>query len=120
MARLEKAFRITGQKNLTVFDAGLSSSKESQKRLIEVQVNVSGYADNTFEIWHERKQLITVPDYQLGTDAARADTNLPYSTTKRLSIPVDRDIPIGEKIQAAINCGATEKNVQGTYVYEEK
>ena len=120
MARLEKAFRITGQKNLTVFDAGLSSSKESQKRLIEVQVNVSGYADNTFEIWHERNRFITVPDKQLGTDADLGAANFPISTTKRLSIQVDRDIPIGEKIQAAISCGATAKNVQGTYVYEEK
>ena len=120
MARLEKAFIITGEANKTIYDGGLSSSKESQKKLIEVQVNVSGYADNTFELWHERKQFITVPDKQLATDADLGAANFPYSTSKRLSIPVDRDIPIGEKIQAAISCGATAKNVQGTYVYEEK
>lgn len=111
---------ITGVINKTTFDDGLSSSKESEKRLLEVWLNVSGYADNDVELWHERNQFAVIPDKLLGTDADLGAANFPYSTTKILKVPVERDIPIGQAVKTAITCGATAKNLQGCYVYEEK
>ena len=115
-----KEISITGVLNKTTFDAGLASSKESPKKLLEVWLNVSGYADNVVELWHERERFATIPDKLLSTDADLGAANFPYSTIKILKVDVDRDIPIGETIKAAIRCGATAKNVQGCYVYELK
>lgn len=113
-----KGFRITGSTNTTKYDAGLASSKESPKKLDEVWLNVSGYADNDVELWHESTTIATIPDKLLQTDADLGAANFPYSTAKITKVKVDRDIPIGESIKAAIKCGATAKNVQGCYVYE--
>ena len=115
-----KKITITGEVNKTTFDDGLSSSKEEPKKLLEVWLNVSGYADNDVELWHERERFATIPDKLLGTDADLGGANFPYSTTKILNVEVQRDIPIGETIKTAITCGATAKNLQGCYVYELK
>lgn len=118
MAKYYKEISITGTVNTTIYDAGLSSSKEEPKKLIEVWLNVSGYAGNVVELWQENERFATIPDKLLGTDADLGAANFPYSTTKILKVEVDRAIPIGETIKAAIRCGATAKNVQGCYVYE--
>jgi len=119
MAELYQAFRITGIANKETFASGISSSPEFVKTLLEVWVNVSGYADNTFGLWHEKKKFCEIPDYLLSTDANSGGTNTPYSTQKILKIPVHRFIAIGQTIQATLLCGGTAKNVQGVYVYEE-
>jgi len=118
MANLYQAFTITGVANKEIYDAGIASSSEAHKRLIEVWVNVSGYAGNTFGLWHELKKFCEIPDYLLSTDLKAGSADAYASTTKILKIPVDREIPVGQEIQATLLCGATTKNCQGCYVYE--
>jgi len=116
--KLYKAFRITGQANAEVQDEGIVSTEPEPKRILELIVNVSGYADNTVKAYVERKEMLSVPDYLLDTDADTGTANTLYSTTKLNRFEINLELPIGQKFYAAHLCGPTATNLRGVYVYE--
>jgi len=116
MAKYAKAFSITGVANTAVEDKGISSSEADHKHLEKIIINLTGHAGNKIEVWFEREKFFEIYDYNLDTSEA-ASTNVLKSTTKLNEIEIDSDIPIGKTIQAVIRCGATAKDVYGSYVY---
>lgn len=113
-----QAFSITGVTNDTTYDGGLTSTEAEPKRLKAILVNVSDYQDNLVQVWLEREKLADVYDKIFNTDGDTGSTNTPYSTTKLIRLPVDRDIPVGQTAKVAIQCGGNATNIQGAYEYE--
>lgn len=116
MAKYAKAFKITGLANLAVEDAGIKSSEGDHKHLEKIILSVTGQAGNVIEVWFEREKFFEIYDYSLDTSEA-SGTNMYKSTAKLREIEIDRDIPVGKTIQAVIRCGASNKDVYGSYVY---
>lgn len=117
MAMYGKDFTITGVANITTFDSpGLISPRGEKRHVDSITVNLSGHAGNKIEVWLDREKRITVYDYSLDTSEA-SGTNMFKSVVKKAEIPVDLDVPEGATLNVAITCGATPKNVFGTYNY---
>jgi len=116
MAKYAKAFTIVGVANKTTADAGLASSPGDAKHLDKIILNLTGHAGNKVEIWFEREKFFEIYDHSLDTSEA-ASTNMLKSVHKLSEIEIDREIPIGKIINVAITCGATNKDVYGSYVY---
>jgi len=116
MANYAKAFSITGVANTAVEDIGISSSEGDHKYLDKIVVSLTGQAGNKIEVWFEREKFFECYDYSLDTTEA-SGTNMYKSVHKLNEIVIDRDIPIGKKIQAVLRCGATNKDLYGSYVY---
>lgn len=115
--RFYKSFTVTGTANATVYDDGIASIEGETRHLISVIINVSGYAGNYIEGWMGTVKQVEIPDYLLNTDEA-SGTNQYRATNKLIEIPIDKVLPMTEKFKVAIRCGATAKNIQGSYVYE--
>jgi len=117
MAVLGKTFSITGVANTTTFATDYLESTETEKKHCEsILANLSGHAGNIVEIWLDREKRIGIYDYSLDT-AEAAGTNAYKSVQKLLQIPVDLEIPIGSQLKVGLNCGATNKNLFGTFIY---
>lgn len=116
MANYAEAFKITGVANNVAEDPGITSSEGDHKYLDKVILNVTGHAGNIIEVWFEREKFYEVYDYSLDT-AEASGSNAYKSVHKLTEIEIDRDIPIGKTINVAIRCGATNKDVYGSYVY---
>ena len=120
MAKQYKAFTITGEANKTVWDGGLKGTDAMPKKLLGLLLNVSGQAGNQILLDRERKRLMSLYDYHIDTDEVNAADTHPKSDTKLIFIDIEADVPAGVTVMVGIACGATAKNVFGSYVYELK
>jgi len=120
MARRYESFTITGVANTTTFDSGITSTKEEPKKLLGLLIHLSGWAANIIELWLERERLMKVYDYNFPTDEGTGGANTQKCVNREAFIELQKDIPEGQTLKAAINCGATNKNVHGSYVYDLK
>lgn len=117
MSRLSQLFDVTGVLNTRTYDAGIVSTEAEKKHVESIRVNVSGHIGNKVEVWLEREKLWEMPDYCVDTDETTGGTSTLRSNTKTLDIPIDTEVPVGQKMQVAILCGGTAKNLRGSYVY---
>ncbi len=117
MARLSQLISATGVINNRVYDTGLTSTEAEKKHVESIIVSVSGHIGNIIEIWLEREKLFEIPDYCIDTDEVAGAANPFKSVVKKQEIPIDTEIPVGQKMQVAILCGGTAKNLRGCYVY---
>lgn len=113
-----EGFIIVGVANKVTYDDGIESDQAEPKKLIAVLACLSGYAANSVQIWREKERLANVYDYHLDTYADLGAANFPYSTTKLPKIALEFTIPQGQRVRAALSCGATIKTMYGCYVYE--
>lgn len=118
MTKRYKAFTITGTANDTEWDGGLKGTEARPKKLLGLLLFVSGQAGNQILLDHERTRLMSLYDYHIDTDQQNSDTNTPKSVNKLIFIDIEQDVPAGHTVMVGIACGATAKNVYGSYVYE--
>ena len=116
--RFYKDFTITGVINTTTWEDGIQSTDTEKKRIIGILVSVSAYQDNVIKCNVARKEVLSTRDYVLDTYGSPASTNVQYATSKTQFLELDVDLPIGDKFQIGITCGATATNVKGCYIYE--
>jgi hypothetical protein len=117
---LRQAFNITGVANKITPDGGITSTPTELKNIVSVSLLVNGYADNEIHGIHEKATPITIPDrlIDVETDAFTENEAKPGARINELEVGLD--LPLGETFKIAIKCGATAKNVWGTYNYELK
>lgn len=111
-------FKITGEINKTVYDAGLESTEKETKRLLSIIVQVSAYAENDVEGWIEKTRILSVKDKLIDTIANTGLTSMQFSAQRLNEIPVGVNLAVGERFKAAIKCGAVATDLIGAYVYE--
>lgn len=118
--RFFKTFRITGVANSIIYDDGLTSTPSEKKKLVNVHVQMDGYAatdDNDFQGWLERTKVFEFPEKLLPSLVSTATVQA-IAAPAYMTIPVDLDIPEGETFKAALSCAATLKKCRGVYEYE--
>jgi len=115
---LKQLFRVTGAANDIAYDAGLASTEKEKKRLLYIGIQVTGYADNDIQGYHERAKVFEIPDTLIDIEATTFDTNVSKPGARITQIEVGLDIPAGEVFKIAIKSGATAKNIKGFYAYE--
>ncbi|GAH78539.1 unnamed protein product [marine sediment metagenome] len=115
--QLYKSFSVTGIENKTVLDSGLSSTTAEPKKLVSVLLKVSGHIDNEIVGFLERESKLEIPDYLVITDEA-SGTDMFRSTNRKIEIPIDKEIPVGQTWKIGLKCGATLKVLKGSYRYE--
>jgi len=112
-----QAFNVDGVANDTVYDGGLYSTAEQPIKIQAIIVSVDNYQGNIVEGWIGNERILEIPDYNFDTyDVAAADTPYP-STTKIIRLPIDENIPAGERFRVAVRCGAATTDLDGTYEY---
>jgi hypothetical protein len=114
----KQLFRITGVANQITHDAGLLSTQSERKRLLYLGVQITGYAGNDIQGYHERAKIFDIPDTLLDVEIPAFTENESKPGARITQVEVGIDIPVGEKFTAAIKCGATAKNLVGFYAYE--
>ncbi len=118
MSKRYQAFTISGVANKQTFDAGIESNQAETKKLIALLVHVSGYAANFIQLYKGSEKIADVYDYHFDTLADLGAANFPQSTGKLQRIDLEIDLPLGQRIKACLECGATIKNLFGCYIYE--
>lgn len=111
-------FNIVGVVNVITSDAGLQSTVENPKRIRAVLVNLSTQLGNTVEGWIGNELIAAVPDWVLDTREAFGAVNAYKSTAKIVRLPIEEEIPAGQKFTIGIRCGAVANNLSGAYEYE--
>jgi len=119
MKRYE-AFEITGVANKTAWAPALAGTEGVPKKLLGLLLFVTGQVGNIIQLDRERKTLLSLYDYHIDTDEQNANTNTVKSAAKMSWIDCEADVGVGTKVTVGIACGATNKDVYGAYVYEEK
>lgn len=117
MARRYQKIAVTGVANSLTMDDGLESTEQERIHVLAVHVSTSAVEGNTVEGYVRQTQEIEVPDELLDTTEADG-TNQYRSTGKLRSLPLDRELAVGEKLQVGIRCGGTTSNLFGAYEYE--
>ncbi len=117
MRKCYKSFKIAGATDDIVWGDDLISSKKEPKTLLGILITVTGYQDNTIEVWMGKERIASIYDKLLDTIANTGTTSTMYSTVKQTYIDFDTEIPVGEKIIVGLRCGASATNVYGAYVY---
>lgn len=112
-------FEVTGVASSTASDAGLESTEEERRHIDSVLLWVSGWAGNVVEIWLERELLAEIMDYHCQTDESSGSTNTQKDGGRELKFELGHDLPAGKTLKAKIRCGATNKNLKGSYVYRK-
>lgn len=115
---LTQRLSVTGVINTQVFDAGLASTEKEKKRLIGVALQVTGYADNKVQGYHERAKVFEINDTLIDLELATFLENESKPGPRITYQEVGLEIPAGETFKAAIQCGPTAKDLKGHYVYE--
>ena len=115
---IKQLFRVTGVANDIAYDTGLSSTDAEKKRLLYIAIQVTGYADNDVQGYHERAKIFDIPDTLIDLEPPAFTENESKPGPRITQIEVGLDIPVGETFKAAIKCGATAKNIKGFYAYE--
>lgn len=117
MTKLYQSFTVTGVANTTTYDSGITSTDSEHKTVDSVIVSTSGQIGNKIQVWLEREKKAEVFDYNLDTIEA-SGTATYKSTSKLLQIPLGIDVPVGQTLKVAIECGGTLKTIYGSYVYQ--
>lgn len=115
---LTQLFRVTGVVNDIAYDTGLSSTTTEKKRLIGVGLQVTGYAGNDVQGYHERAKVFDIPDTHIDVELAAFNEDESKPGARLNYKEVGLDVPVGETFKAAIKCGATAKDLIGYYDYE--
>ena len=115
---LGQLFRVTGTANSIIYDGGLKSTEVEKKRLLSVNLLVSGHADNDIQGYQERAKVFDIPDRLLDVETDAFSYAYPKPGARINEIEVGLEIPVGEVFKVAIKCGATAKNLHGFYKYE--
>lgn len=113
-----KEFTITGVANTTTEDTGLTSTEAETKRLVGMRLFVSGQIGNIIKGHLEREKILGLYDYHIDTDESSGSANVQKSVGKEQYFEINQDIPLGKTFKVGITCGATAKNVFGSYDYE--
>ena len=113
-----QGFVITGVANKQTFDTGIESNQAEPKKLIGLMVHLSGYAANRVQLYLENEKLADAYDYHFQSEADLGAANFPYVTNRIGKIDLEKDIPLGQRVKACIQCGATLKTMYGCYIYE--
>jgi hypothetical protein len=109
---------VTGVISSTVLDTGIESTQAETKHVSAVWVYVTGHIGNFVEVWLEQERLAKIPDYFFITEETTGAANVQKATNRLTKITLDVQLPVGQKLQVAMNCGATAKNLSGCYEYE--
>jgi len=115
---LRQPFKVTGVANDIAYDQGLGSTAAEKKRLLSVNLLVTGYADNEVQGYHERAKAFGVPDRLLDVETNAFTENEAKPGARINELEIGLEIPVGETFRVAIQCGATIKDVYGFYAYE--
>lgn len=113
-----KYFKVTGKNSATVYDDGVTSSKEAPKRLKSVMINVVARENNRIQGWLEREKVFDLPDALIDTQEESTATQNALSMNALNEIPVGVDMPAGTTFKVAIESGATKSDLYGAYRYE--
>lgn len=113
-----QGFVYTGTHNKQTFDAGLESNAAEPKKLIGLLVCVSEYAANRVQLYIGNEMLADIYDYHFDTYKAIGSDDAVYSSRKLGRIDLEIDIPIGQRVKAGMQSGATAKTMYGCYIYE--
>lgn len=115
---LKQLFAVTGKANDIVLDQGLSSTGAEKKRILYCRVQVNEYRGNEIQGYHEKAQVFGARDTLLDFEAAGFNTDVKKPGLRITEIEVGLDIPVGEKFQIGIKCGANLTYLYGFYAYE--
>lgn len=119
MAKIRyQSFAVTGSANATVYDSGIESTEAEPKKVRALWLHVSGQVGNYIEGWREQERVFRMPDYLVVTDESAGSTDVQKVTNRAYRFELDEELPLGQRFQVAINCGATAKNLYGAYEYE--
>jgi len=118
MAIYAQSFAVTGVANVSTKDTGIESTETEKRRVTKLQVRVSGAVGNKIQLWLDREKLAEWYDYFFLTEASTGSTNIQVCTNRILEMETNVEVPLGQKLQVAIECGATAKNLSGSYIYE--
>lgn len=113
-----KLFRVTGEANKTIFDAGLISTVEETKRIRALLINVSAYHEATIEGWIGTNRILEIPDDVCITSDTSPTVKVVISSNKLIRIPIEENIPAGMIFKIAIKCGTDVTSIDGAYEYE--
>jgi len=117
MVTYYKDFSVDGSANDTKWDTGITSTETEKKKIISVLISVSDYKNNIVRCIKEREDIVKIRDYVLDTYGTSGSTNVQYSTTKMIEIPIDLELPVGQTFQVGIQSGANATNIRGAYKY---
>lgn len=115
---LRQYIKITGAMNDIKYDSGLTSTPTEKKRLVSISLVVNGLADNQVQGYHEKAKVFDIPDRLIDVELDAFSENEAKPGARMNEIEVGIDIPVGETFKLAIKCGATAKDIYGTYNYE--
>lgn len=118
MPLYRQALSATGVANSTVRDDGIESTDDEIRKIVAVELWVSGQISNDVVLEIDRETIMTIPDYLIKTDESSGSTNVQKCDVGMMRFEVDHVLAVGEKLQAGIKCGATAKNLEGCYLYE--
>ena len=121
-----QAFAITGVANTEVLDttgiapngAGLTSTRDEPKTCLGLWVATTGQAGNYVVVAMGQKTPVVIPDYVLNTTEASGTNQYKQIAGGQTFIPLNIEIPEGETLRVGIRCGATNKDLYGTYQYQ--
>ncbi len=113
-----QSFKITAAANSEVADGGLESTGAEPKKIVGILLHVTGQAGNIVKGYIEREKIVDLYDYHLSTDENTGGVNMQKTTNRLQFIEINVELPVGRTFNAAIACGATAKDVYGSYVYE--
>ena len=113
-----KGFTFTGTANTQKFDAGIESNQAEPKKLIGLMVHLSGYAANRVQIYLDNEMLADIYDYHFQTEADLGAANFPYTSNRLGKIDLEINIPVGQRVRACLQCGATTKTIYGCYIFD--
>ena len=116
---LYKAFNVTGVVNVTTLDDGLTSLVDKPKKIEAILINTSAQEGNVIEGWIGTNRVLECYDYVFDTQEESTATQAPNSSAKIVRLPVEIDIPAGQKFKIGVRCGATANNLFGAYEYTE-
>jgi len=113
-----QAFKITGVTNKITPADPIISTEVEKKRLLYIKAILNGQADNFIQVYHETSLVSEIPDRLIDVENDTWNTNLAKPGARVNEIEIGFDIPTGQKVQVALKCGATNKDLYGYYAYE--
>lgn len=121
------AYKVVGVANVLTLDsgagaggtAGISVPKDGAQTLIAVTVVTTGQVGNWVVGQIGQTPIIQHYDYTLDTTEAAGGANAYKSTVKMQTIEINRKLKETEVFKMGIQCGATAKDIYGSYIYDD-